>query len=306
MFRKLALAALLCSTALSAQAQDGRYSTWTNPDAQKHQSAQMSDMLKELRQLVGEAEKARAADPNFLKDLKNLAARYDRSAMTLLFKDDFVDGDYTANPKWTVASGKYWVERGYGLRSFVEEGQASTSSSQDSRKVSQEELIIGVLGAVLGGKVQKSGSSSQNTTTQKVEAAEIFSPLRISNDFSLNIELSSWKNKGRFDIGIYQGSNRNTGYRLVYRPGANPALQLLRNYAKSSSVIDTVASVHLEDQKNHVLTLSRTRGGEMKLTLDGKVLMNVVDRSFRDAFSGVVLKNAGGDYIIKHIEISGS
>ncbi len=301
----VALSALVMSTA-SAQT---KYNTWSDPNspqAQAQSGAEMDKMINELRTLVTEAEKARAADPNFLQDLKDLAARYEGSFQALLFKDDFVDGNFTANPAWKLVSGKYWVERGYGLRSFVEPGGTTTSQPSQERKVSKEELIIGVLGAVLGGKVEQQGQPQQQATTTKVEPAEIYLASKINNAFTVKMDLSSWKNTGRFEIGTYQGTNRNTGYRLVYTPGQSPALQLVRHYSSNSAVVGTVSSLKLEDQKNHELVWSRTKFGETKVTVDGKVLINTTDQSFRDDFSGLVLKNSGGDYIIKSISVFGS
>jgi hypothetical protein len=315
MIKRMVFGAVLSFCAYQVQAADSRYSTWSNPNAPQAQTnTNLDKMLTELRKLVDEAERGRAADPKFLQDLKSLAARYDVSAppfasLTTLFKDDFADGDFTSNPTWKLLSGKYWVERGYGLRSFVEAGQGTTSDSAPaSTKVSKEELVIGLLGAVLGGKTTRTSNEPTQTapvTTSAVEPAEIQLPIRINNAFSITMELSSWKNNGQFEFGPYQGTNLKTGYRVIYRAGGSPALQLVRNYATASSIVDQVQSLLLEDQKTHMITLSRTSSGDMKVSVDDKVLMQKTDQSFRDDFSGLIMTNRGGDYIVKTVSAQG-
>ena len=104
-----------------AVADDQRYEAW------ERDGGGAEEMVKALRALIDEAEHSRAADPLFLKDLKALAKKYDvarpaaRAAATpvQLMRDDFRDGDYTRGVRWTVVSGKFWVEDAVGLRTLV-------------------------------------------------------------------------------------------------------------------------------------------------------------------------------------------
>ncbi len=295
----------------TAQAQS-RYSTWSDPNNPTTAGTEnLGKMVDELRQMVDEAERARAADPQFLRDLKSLADKYGGAGPLshLLFSDDFSDGDYTRNPVWTVTSGKYWIEKGYGLRSFIEAGASNTSSQSQSssQKLSKEELLIGVLGAVLGGKVQnQQDQTSQNNTNTLAQAAEIYLSQSISNAFRLEFDLASWVAGGHFEIGPYQGNNRNTGYRLVYQSGQSPALQLVRHYASSSAVVGSYKNLKLEDQKSHKLIWQRDANGRTKVSMDGALLMDVTDRSFRDPFSGLVVQNNKGDFTVKTIKAFGN
>ncbi|SCA56310.1 conserved exported hypothetical protein [Candidatus Terasakiella magnetica] len=291
-----------------SDAQEPRYSTWSDPSKpQASHSVELDKMIKELQGLVSEAERARAADPKFLSDLKSLAARYGGVTEKLLFKDDFSDGNFTQNPTWAVSSGKYWIEKGYGLRSVVEKGaQSQNSSSSQQQKISKEELIIGVLGAVLGGKVQQQPQQQQAVTPKETPASVISLSKPINNAFRFEINLSSWQNSGHLEFGPYQGTNQKTGYRLVYQSGSSPALQLVRHYSSSSTVVGSYKSVKLEDQKNHKLVWTRSKAGRMAVSLDDKLLMDMTDQGFRDDFSGLVLSNKSGDFTIKSISAFGS
>ncbi len=301
--KKLLFATAFCVLSSQVLAQEPRYSTWSDPNKpQTSQSLELEKMIKELQTLVGEAEHARAADPKFLQDLKDLAARYDGSFERLLFKDDFMDGNYTANPTWLVRNGKYWIEKGYGLRSVVEKSGSSTQSSQSQeQKLSKEELIIGVLGAVLGGKVQQQQPQQQKTAPSPVQAADISLAHPINNAFRFELDMSSWTANSEFHWGPYQGTNQKTGYRLVYRSAQTPALQLMRHYASSSAVVASYNSLNLEDQKNHKWIWKRDKNGQMTVSLDDKVLIQITDHSFRDDFTGLALSNKSGDFTVKSI-----
>ena len=94
-------------TSSSADAQEPRYGP--------HRSAgneQVQKLVDELRALTDEADRNRAADPRFLSDLRGLARRYDYPWRVRLISDDFGDGDYTNDPAWTAAAGKFTVACG--------------------------------------------------------------------------------------------------------------------------------------------------------------------------------------------------
>jgi hypothetical protein len=118
--RTVIVSLLILLTAGPAGAQQ-TYSTWSNPDGSAAASqSRMQELVDELNSLIDKAEQARAANPKFLRDLRDLARGYHRPWRKKVLDDSFIDGDFTANPTWTVASGKYWVEKGWGLRSAVE------------------------------------------------------------------------------------------------------------------------------------------------------------------------------------------
>ena len=96
------LALLIASLPFTALAQNKpRYGPW------KSDQDQVQTLSEELRRLVDEAARARAADPRFLDDLRALADKYGNPRPHLLVQEDFTDRDFTANPAWTVASGQF-------------------------------------------------------------------------------------------------------------------------------------------------------------------------------------------------------
>ncbi|WP_419798369.1 MAG: hypothetical protein ACNI26_01365 [Terasakiella sp.] len=303
--KKLLLGSALCLISFQLHASEPRYSSWSDPNKEvSQQSDALKNMIQELNNLVKEAEQARAADPRFLQDLKNLTNRYGQTTVPrVTLQDDFADGNFTESPVWQVVSGKYWIEKGYGLRSFVDgSSTASNAGSSSARKVSKEELLIGVLGAVLGGKTQTQ-PQEQAQATSVASSAEIYTDHTISNNFEIDMDMSSWVDGGHLEFGPYQGTNRQTGYRLVYQGGQSPALQLVRHYSNSSAVVARYDILKLEDQKNHKLVWKRGAGGRITVRVDDKVVIDVKDHSFKDKFAGFILTNKKGDFTVKSISI---
>lgn len=293
---------------LASQA-ESRYDTWSPPGSSAS-AINTEGLLKDLKALVDEADKARAADRVFLRDLRDLMARYQKSqtgsSTSRLLFDDFNDGNYTASPAWKLVSGEFWVEQGYGLRSKATTGSATSGTSNG--KVSKEELVFSILGAVLQG----ANKNKSNTTT--APAADLSGPavlstrLKISNAFAITADLSSWTGEGSFAVAVTQGTS-DAGYRVLYTPkqGTRSAtLELVRMTSRGQGTINSVSINALEDQKNHTLNWTRDQDGRMVVKLDTKQVLNTRDTTFRDPFDGLVLINAGADVIVKSVEVLGS
>ncbi|MCR4377154.1 MAG: hypothetical protein NUV50_03555 [Rhodospirillales bacterium] len=297
--------------AMAAEADGNRYGAWTPPDAQAaaSQNKDVNALVKELNALVREAESSRAANPLFLRDLKALAARYDRSMDNRVLFDDFSDNDYQRNPEWSVTSGEYWVEQGYGLRSKVVD---AAPAGGGSAPISKEKLALSILGAVLQGANKNSDKNSGNSGSAPVpavspsaKASAIETRARINNAFDATLEMSSWQAQGTFALGIHQGLG-GLGYRLEYTAGQNAMLQLVRVTSSGRAVIDSKAIAALEDQKIHSFNWQRSVDGSMNISLDDKAVLSARDGSFRDAFDGVELASQGADVIVKSISVAGS
>lgn len=272
--------ALTLAAFLATQAFAQTYNQWQPPTTA--QDPELASLLDKLETLVDDAEQSRAADPEFLNDLNDLIATYGNPWGTRLLFDDFSDGNYTSNPRWTIASGVYKIVGGSqpGLQSKV------------GRK--GDNAAAAIIGALLGQPGTAGGASA------------IYTPVKISNAFRIEMDFSSGSNFGRWDLGPYQGSPTGVSYRLAYFPNASPGLQLLRVTNQSSAVIASYNGVlPLEDNRQHTMVWTRDRNGQMYIAIDGKQLIAVKDTSFRDPFDGFAMINSGGTFTVKSIAING-
>lgn len=300
----LASAAILPWGGAYAQSAGTPYGSWSPPGATSNAvtDAQLESLLKELNAMIAKAEKARAADGVFLQDLKALAARYQNPTAARLLFDDFSDGDYQRDPAWSVTSGEYWVERGYGLRSKVIDAAAAPAATSGS--VSKEQLAISVLGALLNGANKNAAPAQPQPTAVVNKPSSIETRTRISNAFTITVELSSWKADGVFEIGVTQGLD-NSGYRIAYMSGQNARLELVKVTSRGRGTVDSKTLPALEDQKVHSLTWARAADGAMTVSMDGKAILNARDASFRDPFEALQLSAQGADVIVKSVQLMG-
>lgn len=304
-FRALAAALLLAGAApvlaQSTTETQPRYAPW---DATQ-QNAQ--NMLKELKALIDEAERSRAANPVFLQDLRDLAAKYEATlaasttpapapaaSFVRLLSDNFSDGNYTANPAWKVSAGQYRVESSgtyVGLRSTIAAPAATASANNGN-------LAAAILGAILQPQGAASGGDKY---------ASIYTALKISNAFAVKLELTSKFTGGRLDFGPYQGASGNYAYRVAYFPGVKPGLQLLRVSPQGATVVAAYNnSLWLEDKRRHVIDWKRDAAGAMTVAVDGKTLITATDATLKDPFDGFLMINSGGDYAISSVAIDGA
>lgn len=278
-----------------ALAQDSttKYQQW-----QGYNSENMQDLINELDGLIDQAEADRAADPEFLKDLRAALQKYTAPAapkyVALLF-DDFRDGNYTQNPTWTVTSGTFKVDNKgsfTGLRSTIyppgtQPGQTSTGNP-----------ALDILGAILNQEQQ------QNTSTAKYAA--IYTPVKVSNEFRIKFDFASTERFGRMDFGVYQGAGGANAYRLAYLPNQKDSLRLVRLTSKGAVVIASYkTTLSLENNRRHLFEWTRDKNGTMAVLLDGQEVMRVADKTITKPFDGFLFVNGGGSYYIRNVGIEG-
>ncbi len=301
-----------------AVAQQSRYSSgWRDPSAQAPPrdapgaNENMDRIVGELGKLIDEAERARAADPRFISDLRDLARRHAWPWRRRVAFDDFADGNISSGPTWRIVSGEFLVSAERGLHTrYVPAAPQSGPSSQhaSSQQSSQDDRDVGE--ALLRGLLQQLVKPRRQKSVQPVPAragpSEIGLSAPIPNAFAVQLTLESASTRdGRLEFGVAQGS-RALGYRLAYNPGARPSLELLRVGRRGSAVIDTARpSARLDDGKPHTLLLTRDTSGELAVSIDRKEVMRITDRGFRDPFEAFVLVNRGGDYMVRSIAIYG-
>jgi len=295
---------ILGSTALAisgARAQDTtttpRYSEWQGGASNK----QLQAFVAKLKSMVDEADKAKAADPVFIQDLRDLIASASAPATpvpaaqptTRLFYDNFGDGDFTYNPTWKVTAGQWTVDilgKNTGLKStIIPPGQTS----------GQNIKLNDVLGAILQPQ------TSQGTANSTY--ASIYTAAKISNVFKIRLDLVSKEKFGRLDFGPYQGAGGNTAYRVTYFPGGNPSLALQRVTAQGTSAIASYNQpLALEGDKSHAIEFLRDGAGAMTVSVDGKALISVTDTTITKPFDGFLMINSGGRYAIGAVTIDGT
>ena len=304
MHRHLVIVCLVALAANPVWAQSSRYSSEYGK-----RTNQTESLVEELRRLIDEADRARAADPLFLRDLRALANRYTNPWQARLVYDDFADGDYTNNPSWTVTAGEFFINRDRLVSRIGGSTTSQTPSSGGAGKTDAKDLMIGVLANILskqlgGGQQQADQQQTQNTPAAATNAV-IYLPLRITNAFSLAGEISQQRNAGTLELLIYQGANRSSGYGLYFAETGK--LSLIRRSGQSASVVaDTTSVPQLYDGAAHVLEWTRRTDGTMSVRIDGKNVIDVVDRGFRDPFDGVTLINRGGEFGLGALRIDGT
>ena len=332
MLRRLLVPALLASAmAVPATADDGsRYSEWQPEGAEAADPATLEALARELEALIDQAEDARAADPRFLQDLRDLIATHiaNTQPRTALIRDDFSDGDYTDDPRWEVVSGKFSIDGRLGLRTTIPLSGADTEAMRltlDTIRDKGDELLDkggelfdkskDTIGDLLSGEKKlddlwggDDDDEKEDTGPVGPEPAEIVLDADIPNAFALELELMSGitHKDARFEIDLFQGRAGASGYRLSYLPGSDPGLMLSRFSRRGAEVIgESRDDVNLEDGRNHTVALVRDGDGTTTASVDGEELIRVKSSALDDPFGGLSLVNSGGDYAVRSIAVYG-
>ena len=329
------LVPVLLAGALAAPAaaeEESRYSEWRQDGAEAEGSEALEALARELEALIDDAENARAADPRFLQDLRDMITAHVAEAepREALIHDDFSDGDYTDDPSWEVVSGEFSVEGGLGLRTTIPLSGADTETMRisldtiletkdelldkgsellDKGKDTVDDLLSGekTLGDLLGGD-DEDEEAKEDTGPDGPEPAMIVLEADIPNAFTLEVEMMSGiaHRDAQFEIDLFQGRGGASGYRLTYLAGDDPGLALSRFGRRGAEVIgEHDDALALEDGQRHTLALVRESDGTMTATVDGAALIQAKSSALEDPFDGLSLVNGGGDYAIRSIAVYG-
>ncbi len=267
-------------------------------------------LLGELRSLVDAAEKARAADPRFIADLRRLVERHDRPKFELLVRDTFEDGDFTAAPRWQVTEGEFRIGRYGGLISEVLPKPAASQQNSSGRSGSDAATVVRLFGQILraqGGDQGQQGSNSAQTE-ERPEPALIYLVQPMSNAFEVLARLESDPDAGgTVEVGVFQGQQGRSGYRVVF--GAKGEAQLIR-VGRDVKVLARAPFTlpKLEDgwrNPGYVLAWQRDHRGRMRVFVDDRPLFDVTDTAFRDPFDGLRLRNIRGRHVLQAVEVYG-
>ena len=280
----------------AALAQESTYQPWAGAtQAQSDQTGdqKLKSLVTDLNALIKKAEAANAADPNFLADLKKLAAKYPVTSPlggpgTVFLYDNFSDGNYTANPVWKVSAGNWKVDT-----KGASQGLSSTIGASSSNKITGND----VLKAILGVQQQEAPQSTY---------ASIYTAAPIANTFRMTMKFVSGNKNGPLNIGPYQGTSASSGYRLVYQPGSEVGLVLQRIVGNQVTQVGSYNDpINLEDGKTHELMWQREATGKMRVYLDNQQLIIATDTQIKGNLDGWLNVNQGGAYWIREIKVVG-
>ena len=289
--------------AVQAQQDSSRYGSWQSGAAT--QDSGIQSLVDELRKLVDEAERARAADPRLLRDLRSLAGRYDRPWRVSILHDDFPDGDFTRSPAWTVTAGEFRAERGWGLVSDVQAVQAATGAEQGGSKSSSKDLAAALITGLLSQYSQPQQQNQPATATPGTPA-RIDTRAPITNSFSLDTTVGTETGSQRIELAVFQRAPDGDSYILAFSPSAAVPLELLRGGSRGTSVIDSYRQPLAGGaQATYQIAWTRDANGEMVVSIDGAEAIRTVDRALRDPFDGIAITNRGGRFLVREIGIAG-
>ena len=305
----VAVGALISLSSGAALAQSSTYSSnYRNPDSTPAQTAtsQVQGLVDELNKLVDSASAARAADPNFLRDLRDLARRFDWPWRKRVLFDDFSDGNVTANPVWTVGGAPVNVDRFDGLRTRVSM-EAPQATTQTQQSTDTGDVAVQILGQLLRQSSRSNEPEKQAPAPKRHEESILATSAGIANQFALQADIVfADAVNGYVELGVFQGTN-GLGYRIGIRPGArNASVEMLRVGSRGSSVVDSAqiaAATWAPQQTAQPKTVLFTRddAGSMSVSINGTVVLTANDRGFRDGFDGFIVRNGGGEYVVKSI-----
>ncbi len=256
-------------------------------------------LVKSLKSLTVKIDQQRVSRRWITDRLLVLINQYDWPWQNLLINDRFRDGDYTYNPTWTVASGRFQVIPDIGLKSSV-----SRTRKQASKQESTDDLASLLFKTLLKPDSQK---GTERKWIDKIHPAEIFIDQPITNSFAVRIVFKSYADNGRLEFGPFQGPRREIAYRVAYIPQRRNGIRLVHHTRYGSSVIDIYRrQINLEDGRLHSIEWLRDERGEMIVSLDGKELFRSLDRSLGTGFDGFSIINRKGQYDIRGVTVYGT
>jgi peptidoglycan hydrolase-like protein with peptidoglycan-binding domain len=205
---------------------------------------------------------------------------------TVRLSDGFDDGDYSRDPAWYIAGGRFDV-RDRALFSSVP--PASGRRTPDAG-----ELLGDVLGQALGVRVEKASDPAIAVLPAPFEAA-----------FRIRLRLRSANGRdGSINFGAYNGRDAGSGYRITAETIKRDSLKLwVVEGGKSRLLATTRQPIRIDDGYWHRLTLERQRDGDIRLIFDRGEVLSVRDRSLW-RFSGLSFINTRGDWWIDDVSLS--
>lgn len=265
---------------------------WLQPKGSDKQNTEQ--LRTELQQLLLKGRQRQAARDWFLNELEGLINPPASSWSTIVLEDNFEDGNYTQNPRWTVMSGKFSVNSS-GLHS------SAVQRTLAQKKASEQDISTAILGVILEHATGTADKPKASDNSSHPGQAKIYIKKNIPSSFALKVELSLSASQGRVELGPYIGSRQQQAYQLLLLPEQSQ-IQLLRVNGYKSSVIESV-TVDLPVNNKLLIEWLRDDSGLMRVALNGKQLFKVADRYYKTPFSGFMLSNYSTNVNLSSLKI---
>ncbi len=269
--------------------------------AAKKQAARFERLLRDLDHLISDGERRGSARPEFLHDLKQAVARARRSKRRILLLEHFADGELSHNPPWQILQGSFHVDSSQRLYSSVAMAADSGPESPggDTGSANSDLRLFFDLARTLAGE-----SRPKNDRRKKLaERAIIYSRVTIPYHFDMRYTYRSDSGGGTLALGLFQGRNIDSGYRLLHHADTlrEKNLELVRLLGGGRR---TLASAHvMTPGVGHAVRWRRTMSGWMTVLVDGREMVRFHDSKNTKPFTGLTIINEGGEHVVDDIEV---
>ncbi|MBF0346511.1 MAG: hypothetical protein HQL81_02480 [Magnetococcales bacterium] len=280
-------------------------------------------LLDELRQVLEEGRRTRAAKPEFLNKLDRILNQARGGVARFLLRDRFDDGDYEVNPSWTVVTGNFHVDASGALFSSMasaealpmQEGGGTVGAENQGKQDADMKMVMGIVGLLADGKFPGQGAGSQTAKGGRGSDGQkdgkgiaiIHVPISTENTFHLRFLFRADSALGQGEVGLFLGQELRSGYRLLMNadPNRDKTVEIVRYHeSRHPESVAMIPGNGLGDGLNHELTWKRTDNGTMTVGLDGRNILQTRDVAINQGFDGLVLINRGGDMAFDNIELS--
>jgi len=253
----------------------------------------LESMLNELQQTIDEADKRMVAHPRFLDELREMVKRYSAKLRKIYLFEDFADGDFIQDPKWSVLSGKFRITPDSRLWSevFVD------ASSQGATSSSEETNPFAIILNEIARAQEKKRAPKQGAATNESSVIQTLMP--IGPAFEVDLTLVSDSSRGAMQIVLLGGTPAKAYYRLIYQASPSPdrPIKIVRQRGSQQFIIETAIQYpNLDDGAPHRLQWIRDTSGNMRVLIDGSEVLNTVELYYKEEFNGLALLNSGGTY----------
>ncbi len=248
-------------------------------------------LKKKIRRLAHRAQKKDAADPWVIRQLEELAGKETVHWSRLILEEKFNDENYQGGPDWRVRSGNFHLQRSTGLIISPESNWGAASYNQDDITSRLLDLLL--------SQVQLQNSDRR--------VAKIEIPKNYANSFALEVTTGPLDKTEALIFSCSHDVSATSGYRLVLQPGGNNQelhAKLFSVSGNNTHKIKTVTNVfRIKDDSSHNIEWTRSRNGEMIVTIDGQNLLKSSYSGDSRPFAELGVAHVGNRLVMKRIKL---